>query len=1255
MRHRGVSEEGSVGASAEGRSVRLVPAGIAVRIAGLLCGAVIAAAAWSSSASAAVAVVHPYLSSFGSFANVQGVATDATGDVYVFDAGAATIFKFDAAGNPVNFSATGTNEITGVNAGGGSENEIAVDNSTGATAGDIYIANGSRSAVQIFSPAGSSLGTLSPEAGIPWNGEACGVAVDPYGNVYVGVYSGQILKYTPTANPVNNANYSSSIGGAESPCNIAVDQAGNVFSEKYSAGPITRYEPSQFGSLSATGSIVDSKGSTLTVDPANQEVYVDEQNQVSQFGPHGEPFEGPVSTFAGSGEGAISGSYGIAVGPVNHDVYVSDGSGKLSVFGSAASGHVPTVSTGSASEVIQGGATLNGTVNPEEALVSECFFEYGESSSYGKTVSCAESAGELGSGNTAVAVHANVTGLDGLAGDEYHFRLVVKQTVKGFGEDSSFIALVPPAVEGVYATEVTATSADLTGSINPRGNLTRYHFEYGPTSSYGNRTPTREVSGGAGVRVQWPLEGLAPEATYHYRLVAESAGGPAEGSDKAVTTEGAGGLLTLMDGREWEMVSPIQKFGAGIIPQRYEGDVIQAAEDGSGLVYMSQNPIENEPEGNRAPEPTQILARRLPSGGWSNRTMTTASEGSHGLPIGLGTEYKLFSPDLSEADMQPTSLQPLAPGVTQRTPYLRIEAACAEKSTSCFTPMLTTEDTAPGANWDAGPEDVPYSVNFVDASKDTTHVLLAADTALLEGAPERGLYEWSDGHLRVVSINDANEQVTGTAGGASELNVRGAISNDGSRIFFCASTFGCEYNGELYMRDTATEETVRIDPETSTSREFQIANEAGSRVFFTYEEGYPHSHLAECDIVEVAGKQTCERSEVAPEPVGSVLGINSDGSTVYFVSKAALTGEASAGEDNLYASHLEGGKWVPTFIATLSPEDEQDWASHQSGHGEIHRMTSRVSSNGEFLAFMSDRSLTGYDNHDAVSGEPDQEVFLYDARTGNVSCPSCNPTGARPHGLYYSAALDELTLVNSEDIWEGVWIGASLPGWDNLALSNAIHQTSYLSNEGRLFFNTSDALVPQDSNGLVDVYEYEPDGTGSCGKEHGCVGLTSSGTARAESVFLDASASGNDVFFITTAQLSGEDDDTAYDVYDAHVCSAAVPCERAAATPPPCSNGESCKPAPTPQPSIYGAPASATFSGAGNPAPPAATPPANVKPRTRTQELAKALKACHGDKSKAKQSSCEKRARKRYGPKPKVKIKSHQAKSGKSKAHEGGK
>jgi hypothetical protein len=1226
-----------------------------LRIAALLCCAAVAVAVWSASASAAVAVVHPYVSSFGSFANVQGVATDAAGDVYVFDAGTATIDKFGAAGNPVNFAATGTNEITGVGGAGDSENEIAVDSSTGSTAGDIYVANGSPSAVQIFSSAGSPIGTLSPEAGIPWSGEACGVAVDPSGNVYIGTFAGQILKYVPTANPVTNANYSSSIGGAESPCNIAVDQAGNVFSEKWREGPITRYEPSQFGSSAATGSIVDSKGSTLAVDPTTQELYVDEGSQVEQFGPHGEPFEGPVSTFAGTGEGAISNSFGIAVGPVNHDVYVSDGNGKLSIFGTVASGHVPTVTTGAASELTPGAATLNGTVNPEEAPIGECFFEYGESRAYGKTVPCAESPAEIGSGNAPVAVHANVSGLVGLTSDEYHFRLVAAQTVKGFGEDSSFIALLPPAIEDTHATNVSSTSATLQGTLNPRAHDTTYHFEYGTDTNYGSSTPTLDAGSSAAGAPVAPahVQGLSDDTTYHYRLVAGSVIGTTDGPDATFTTESVGGPLTLLDGRQWELVSPPEKHGAGIIPERFEGAVIQAADDGSGLVYLSQNPIESKPEGNRAPEPTQILARRLPGGGWANRTMTTPNDDIHGLPLGEGTEYKLFSPNLSEAIVAPTTTEALAPGVMQRTPYLRTESACAEGKPNCYTPLVTTEDTAPGAVWDPTPENRP-GVQFIDASKNVNHVLLGSETALLEGAPEAGLYEWSEGRLQLVSIDESGVPVRGEAGGAGgETNVRGAISNDGSQAFFCvhAEFATCGFEGALYMRDIATDESVRLDPETSTTREFQIADESGSRVFFTYAEGSQNEHLAACAFAKVGGKLVCDRSEVAREAVGSVLGINASGDLVYFVSEAVLAGGAVAGEDNLYAARMEGGKWEPSFIATLSQEDERDWGSFGTGHAEIDRMTARVSPDGRYLAFMSDRSLTGYDNRDAVSGEADQEVFLYDEQSHKLSCPSCNPTGARPHGMPYGSGA-ETPLVNNQGIWNGEWVAASVPGWVNISLRGAIHQTSYLSDEGRLFFNSSDAMVPQDSDGLVDVYEYEPTGVGSCTRSEGCVQLISSGSTGQESVFLDASANGDDVFFISPTQLTAQDDDTAYDVYDAHVCTAAVPCEQPSVAPPPCNNGEACKAAPAPQPAIFGAPASATFTGAGNPVPP---PAAKVKPPTRAQQLAKALKACRKDKSKAKRSSCEKQARKKYGAKAKAKAKPHKAKSGKSKTHKGGK
>jgi len=190
------------------------------------------------------------------------------------------------------------------------------------------------------------------------------------------------------------------------------------------------------------------------------------------------------------------------------------------------------------------------------------------------------------------------------------------------------------------------------------------------------------------------------------------------------------------------------------------------------------------------------------------------------------------------------------------------------------------------------------------------------------------------------------------------------------------------------------------------------------------------------------------------------------------------------------------------------------------------------------------------------------------------------------------------------------------------------------------------------------VYEWEPVGVGGCGPGvgsasvvfveggggGGCVGLVSSGTSPEESGFLDASAmggrdgeggeGGGDVFFFTSAPLVSADEDLARDVYDAHECGGGLAAcfGVGVVSPPACSSGDSCRAAPSPQPEVFGAPASATFSGAGNP--PVAGPVKVVKSaaQLRAEALARALKACRVKHNAGRRRACEARARKRYGP-----------------------
>ena len=84
---------------------------------------------------------------------------------------------------------------------------------------------------------------------------------------------------------------------------------------------------------------------------------------------------------------------------------------------------------------------------------------------------------------------------------------------------------------------------------------------------------------------------------------------------------------------------------------------------------------------------------------------------------------------------------------------------------------------------------------------------------------------------------------------------------------------------------------------------------------------------------------------------------------------------------------------------------------------------------------MSDLPLTGYDNHDAVSGVADEEVFLYDAQANKLVCASCNPSGARPRGMFdkgngkEGTAHEARTHVDPQGAWEGRWVAGSMPGW----------------------------------------------------------------------------------------------------------------------------------------------------------------------------------------------------------------------------------
>ena len=870
-----------------------------------------------------------------------------------------------------------------------------------------------------------------------------------------------------------------------------------------------------------------------------------------------------------------------------------------------------------------------------------------------------------------------------------------------------------PKVEGESFKEVDSSSATLGGEVNPRSEpgepVTEYHFQYGrcttldPASCAGSGyeaevpVPDGQIPADFSVHsVSAHITGLQPAATYHFRLVAKNSHGQgAPGEDRTFTTQGAGGPLALPDNRGWELVSPPDKQGALIKPIAEVG-VVQAAASGDAVTYLTNAPTEAQPQG--AANESQILSTRAP-GSWSSRDIAIPHAGPTGAPLGEGPEFKFFDPELTLSALQPYGeFNPaLSAEASESTAYLHsISPSCGS---ACYRPLVTGKagfaNVPTGTHFGEEEHCLPSGVSnsktvcgprFRGATDDLTHVVLSlgpdSEAALTPGAAPGGLYEWSVGTLALVSVlpGPGHEPTAGELGFEASQAARHAISTDGSRIVWHTPL-------ALYLRDSARGETVQLDRAeaaceaaaecTSGGGQFQIASADASRVFFTdtsrltKTSGAAENHpdLYECAVVVTAEKLTCELTDLSPvkgtesgDVRGGVLGASEDGSYLYFVAKGVLSEtpnaqdkKATANRPNLYLRHGT----TTTFITTLAAGDEHDFDEEAGQYSALlYLQPTRASASGRFLELMSQAPLMGYDNRDRATGKPVAEVYLYDAASNQLRCASCEPTGVRPVGVEeLKLETGSGGLVVGRAIWpQNALVAANVPGWTNeggegAGTAKSRYQPRYLNDEGRLFFNTADALVPQDSNGTQDVYEYEPPGVGDCTeasstfspRSGGCVSLISSGASSQESAFLDASESGNDVFFLTSARLSALDTDTSRDVYDAHVCTGASPCITYTPTQTsPCIDEASCKAPSPPQPSIFGAPASATFQGPGNPT--SATPPP-AKPKTaaqiRAEHLKKALKACKKDKKKSKRQACEKQARKRYGPLKKAKKSSH--------------
>ncbi len=1090
--------------------------------------------------------------------------------------------------------------------------------------------------------------------------EPHGVAVDQ-GSGEVFVADGEsVQRFAPVDRSTPSAGYSSGsplVGSFTNARGVGVDNSGGLSQgdvyvvengttvDKFDASGLPDVSTPQFGAGATPLALGEAIG--VAVDPADGDVYVlDQANSVvdiftpagefvSQFttesGPRGLAFNSPGSDlYVVNGEGKVeeydsSGdpvdqtagpnagtnvvdnggeAFAVAVDTSTNDVYVFErGAGVLvyessgaplnelafntgialsrglavdssthTVFISESFGNdvvdvfglvsLPAVSTGQATGVTTTSATLEGTANPEGVPLTSCLFEYGTSESYGQSAPCHPDPAEIGSASAPVPVSAEITGLQ--PNTLYHYRLVAGNTSGSTqGQDQRLSTLTVPSILGASVKDLGASSGDLTAQIDPNGADTTYRFEYGTSTSYGTSVPVPDGDIAASHSEQTVTVHLTGllANTLYHFRVV------AQNSVGVTTGVDQTFLYTspggLPDGRVYEQVSPADKDFTDALGYL---DLVQASPSGDGVTYYSTTPFPGVSGASTFPT---YLSTRGGDGWLTQGLLPETDPGSIAHVVGL-TE------DLSETIVG-TEEPALAAGATPGV----VNYYIGDNATGAYRLL------AHG----------PGEFSFAGASADGSQILFE-DTAeeLVPGVrDEHGvpyLYEWDNGLTTPVGVLPGGsapaggaaagpggplieqEQGSGNIGGAAgRFYTQDTISGDGSRVFF--SDAG---TGRIYVREPQAGKTV---PVSAGEAYWRAATPDGRFVFYTEGEG-EESNLYRFDVES----ETREALTSGDADVHGTLGVSDDGGVVYFAAAG------SGGSGDLYEWHDGATTLVSSGLS------ETNWGVVNGDQGAGEAKSSRVTSDGMTVLFSSQSQLTGYDNAGHI------ELYLFDAAGGTLTCVSCNPSGvAATSDAEISGGLNEIG-----------------PGGFEPFL------TRNLSADGRrVFFTTAEALVPQDTNGQLDVYEWEG----------GRLYLISTGQSTSQSDFGDASADGSDVFFFTRQALVGQDQDNNTDIYDARV-GGGIAAQNPAAPAAPCT-GEACLAAPGAQPA-FGAPSSAAaFSGVGNLTPPTSTPAGKPKAKslTRAQKLAKELKTCKR-KPKDKRAVCKAQARKRYRGKSKA-------------------
>jgi hypothetical protein len=922
------------------------------------------------------------------------------------------------------------------------------------------------------------------------------LTVDDNGHVYVATEGGaKIIKFkrgsrvaSVHTNPVDLeavGHVSALVGGAVEPA------PGN---------PVTScriaYSTSRLGIEQSAPGTLDGASSTQSCTP----------------NPSGTPFTSPTAVTA-----SLS---GLTVGTTYYlRVEAQDGkgwtAGSTRSFSTVA---VLKLNTLAATEVDTSSATLNGSFDPD-GEATEYWFEYGlRAPDYGLETAVGHQPAATGVTTVALPIEELP------AGRIFHYRIVAKNGQgTTYGQDMTFRTSATPEISGTHATDLLGTSATLNARIDPVGSDTTYRFEYGTTDSYGQRIPLQdEPIGTEAQAVSQHITGLEPGRTYHFRVTATNGVGPTVSPDATFDFEPPtcpNALVRqdthasfLPDCRAYELVSPGDAGSVLMLPGDATAETRLKGSGRTDALWPVNTGLATGPPrfsyyagfgAVKGTEPPNVFIDLYLSSRTSNGWVTTLPglKGSESLQAAgnrcsnaltvcidhrLGETLFSFPPDQVAAEMFDSSgahLGTLPTNIADFPEFEYEEFGAARADEQLSGDGGTYVFSSPHVFAPGGVSSAPGSTYVNDIATGAVEAI-----SYLPGGEEPIPQDGSNPQefIEIPGVSEDGSHVLMSVQGSdgpSHLYMR--VGGGSGETYDVSAGHGVTFLGMTSdggVVDFAATQKLTPEDTDNSSDIYQWRENEGSPTLTVVSQGNGNGDGDECSPVGFgslcgAVPLTTERGRpfgwLSAPTVDDYLAENSG--DVFFYSPENLDPEDPGvrNQRNLY-EYRDGAAHL---VATLEPGTQ------------VSRI--QISPDGVHAGILTASNLTGYD----ARGR--REMYTYDAESGKVRCASCRPDGAPPKST-----------------------------------TTASESGPFMSDDGRVFFNTKEELSPRDVNGrITDVYEFV----------NGRPQLISSGTASrdltAASQLINVaaipkpavvglesvSADGNDVFFSTYDSLVPQD------------------------------------------------------------------------------------------------------------------------------------